>query len=79
MPVVAPPVPIPIPARPALEACPEDPGVQGVVKDGHVHIDVQEAIKLRVYIEGLRNCSRINVIILHGHIEKLENRLRAIQ
>lgn len=73
-------VPVPLPARPVLQACPEDPGVQGTVTNrGTVEVKVDDAIRLKRYISELEFCNKANVIILNGHIEKLENRLRAIQ
>jgi hypothetical protein len=66
-----------LPERPALESCPEDPGVQGVVTEKRtIEMPVQDAIRLKQYINGLLVCEKVNRIILQGHIEKLENRLR---
>lgn len=71
--------PIPLPARPVLEQCPIDPGVQGVVTNRQtIEIPVQDAIKLKQYINGLISCEKINVLLLNGHIEKLENRIKAV-
>lgn len=70
---------LPLPPRPALSACPEDPGVQGKVTDrGTVELTLPEALKLRRYIDALHICRAEHEIVLDGHIEKLENRLRAL-
>lgn len=76
-PIASLPVEFAIPDRPALEKCPEDPGVQGVVTEKRtIEIPVQEAIKLKLYIQGLLVCEKVNRIITNAHIDKLENRLR---
>lgn len=73
------PVNVVLPPRPVLEKCPEDPGVQGVVTEKRtVEIPVNDAIKLKAYIAGLIFCEKANVILLNSHIEKLENRIRAL-
>lgn len=65
--------------RPQLEKCPEDPNVQGVVTEKRtLEIPVSDAMKLKAYIAGLVFCEKANVLILNGHIEKLENRLKAV-
>lgn len=68
-----------IPVRPDLEEGPTDPGVQGTVTERRtIEIPVQDAIKLKQYIQALIYNAKVNVIILQGHIEKLENRLKAL-
>lgn len=76
-PIASLPVEFTIPSRPVLETCPADPGVQGVVTEKRtVEMSVQDAIKLKLYIQGLLVCEKVNRILTDGHIDKLENRLR---
>lgn len=76
--VVVQPDGLTLPVRPALETCPDDPHVTGRMVGGDVILSQADAEKLRAYLQGLRVCAAANVIILEGHIEKLENRLRAL-
>lgn len=71
-------VPVPLPARPELRVCPENPHVEGEVRDGKVILTFEDAVRQRRYTEDLEHCMLINKTILEGHIEKLENRLRAV-
>jgi hypothetical protein len=68
-----------LPPRPRLEGLPDDPGVNGVVTERRtIELTISDAIILKRYIESLRYTNQINVIILEGHIEKLENRIKAL-
>jgi hypothetical protein len=67
-----------LPVRPSLEPCPTDPGIHGRRESGQVVLSLQDAQTLRKYIQALRICAFGNKAILEGHIEKLENRLRAL-
>ena len=74
------PVAVEIPARPALEACPEKPDLTGKVTDHNtVEVTFDTALRIREYISALQACQRANEVKLSGHIEKLENRLRALR
>ena len=70
-----------IPARPELADCPVKPPLVGQVSpDGkYVALDIQTALALKKYMAELETCSSSNVVILNGHIEKLENRLKALK
>jgi len=71
-------VAIDIPPRPTLEVCPPQPVVQGMVKDGTVTLLVADATKLRDWIRAYIVCTQSNQTRALGHIEKLENRLKAL-
>lgn len=43
-----------------------------------IEISVSDAIKLKQYIAGLIYCEKANVILLKAHIDKLENRIKAL-
>ena len=75
---------VPLPARPALVECPVKPLMEGKIgqSDGHgdvVILKKEIAILLQTYIREIELCLAINLVILDGHIEKLENRLKAVQ
>src|SRR3990167_600997 len=74
--------PIDIPARPVLAVCPELPVIEGIlIEQGGetaILLPLVEAEKLRTFIHTFIECSVINQIELLGHIEKLENRLKAL-
>lgn len=67
-----------IPPRPALAVCSENPHVEGKVADGTVVLSIEDAVKLRDWAQAYEICMKANAAILGGHIEKLENRLKAI-
>ncbi len=46
--------------------------------DGKVQIELDAALALRNYIMEFGICSEINALELEAHIEKLENRLKAL-
>lgn len=71
-------VAIDIPPRPMLEACPPKPAVQGIFKDGSVVIPLADAKRLRDWISAYTVCAESNEARALGHIEKLENRLKAV-
>ena len=67
-----------IPPRPALEVCADKPDVEGEVRDGSVILALDDAVRLRDWINAYTICARSNEARLSGHIEKLENRLKAL-
>ena len=68
-----------LPSRPVVVDCPDLPDVRGVVTDHQtVEIPLPAANTLREYIHALLACSQETRVILSGHIEKLENRLKAL-
>ena len=69
---------IEIPARPAYEQCPTKPDVSGVVKEGNIVLAIPDAVALRDWISAYQVCSESNRVRADGHIEKLENRLKAV-
>ena len=76
-------VPVPLPASPVLIDCPVKPLIEGKIGqfDGHgdaVILTKENAIKLQTYLQELELCMVLNLVILEGHIDKLENRLKAI-
>ena len=53
--------------------------MEGIVTDHNtVEIPLDMAAALREYILGLEECVEETRIVLEGHIEKLENRLKAL-
>src|SRR2546427_5253831 len=66
-----------IPPRPELLVCEEMPATGATVQGDTVVMPLEDAIKLRDAIGALKACGEENVFILNGHIEKLENRLKA--
>jgi hypothetical protein len=64
-----------LPPRPV--ACDlEGPELQGVVTDRKtIEITIETAVKLRDYLDLLREC----VLVRDGYIEKLENRIKAVE
>jgi len=67
-----------LPARPTLAVCPEKPAVGGEVRDGKVVMELPDAVKLRDWINAYQICAESNEAALNGHVEKLENRLKAL-
>lgn len=67
-----------IPMRPELEQCMEKPEVSGTMVNGKVQITVDDAVSLRLYMHEYARCQEENIAALNGHIEKLENRLKAV-
>jgi hypothetical protein len=52
------------------------PELQGVVTDRKtIEITIETAVKLRDYLDLLREC----VLVRDGYIEKLENRIKAVE
>lgn len=76
--LVQPPVRVELPSRPAMVECPTRPFVEGDVKDGNVIIPLQQALALRQWINDTEICHETNEATLRGHLEKLENRLKAL-
>lgn len=66
-----------IPARPHLEACPEMPHPTGDVRGDTVIIALKDAQALRTWAYEYPVCAETHQALLLGHVEKLENRLRA--
>jgi len=76
-------VPVPLPPRPDLAECPRVPKIQGHVVDvegkgNHLMMSLADAIALRDWIYEALACDASNMVELMGHIEKLENRIKAI-
>ena len=76
-------VPVPLPPRPALVACPEKPLIESKIVDvegvgQHVMMSMADALKLRNYLYALMICALENELTLKGHVEKLENRIKAL-
>jgi len=76
-------VPVGIPPRPALLACPEFPDVRGKVVDvegqgKHVMLTLEDARRLSAWMRAYLVCSQENQAELLGHLEKLENRIKAL-
>lgn len=67
-----------IPQRPQLTACPEEPLIEGDVFGEKVTLSLKDAIKLKDWIATMRKCTAEHEVVLKGHLEKLENRLRAL-
>ena len=67
-----------LPPRPALEACPAKPQVSGLVVGGKVELEMQDALALHEWMQEYPICMQSNAVRLEGHIEKLENRLKAV-
>jgi len=71
-------VAVDIPPRPVLAVCPPKPVVKGSIKNGEVVLPMESAIKLRDWIVAYTVCAESNQARALGHIEKLENRLKAV-
>lgn len=76
-------VPVPLPARPVLAECPQKPTIDAKIVDvegkgKYAMMTLADALALRDYIYGTLACDASNMIELMGHIEKLENRLKAL-
>ena len=74
---------VPLPSRPALSECPQKPAIDAKVVDvegkgKYVMLSMADALKLRDYIYEFLVCAASNMVELMGHIEKLENRLKAL-
>jgi len=52
--------------------------VEGDVIGDRISLSLIDAQKLRDWIHAYLTCAETNQIALKGHIEKLENRLKAI-
>ena len=76
--VAIPKVQIVIPDRPLLLECPEKPFVEGEVIADTVVLPFDQAEALKKWIDGTSICKDSNILMLKGHIEKLENRLKAV-
>ena len=74
-------IPIEIPARPTLQVCPELPDIKGRIVDLEdtktLLLTLEDAFRLRDFIHTYMTCAESNEVELLGHIEKLENRLKA--
>ena len=68
-----------IPARPVLQVCPEVPTIEGTVTGNVLTLTLPDAERLRDYIHSYRLCSETNSVLLKAHLDKLENRLKALQ
>lgn len=66
-----------IPDRPILHVCPEFVVVEGDIVGDRISLTLVDAQKLRTWIHSYLACAKTNTVILDGHIEKLENRLKA--
>jgi len=71
-------VPLEIPARPAVEVCAPKPLMEADLVEGKVVLSLEVATRLRDWIEAYQICTKSNEAKLSGHIEKLENRLKAV-
>ncbi len=82
-PVVARPV-VSLPPGPALPVCPDRPAAPGVVvqreEDGPLFVmfPLEVLEQLSAWIPAERACRAEREALLEGHVEKLENRLRAL-
>jgi hypothetical protein len=75
----APPqVVISIPQRPVLGDCPAKPVIEGNIINGKVVLEMTDAQQLSDWTRQIVKCQRDHEIILNGHIDKLENRLKAL-
>jgi len=76
-------VAVQIPVAPATADCSKRPAVSGTVRtiDGkrYVLVPIEDADVLRKWITDEIVCAKSNEILLRAHIEKLENRLKAVQ
>src|SRR3990167_6728972 len=76
-------VPVDIPDRPKLAQCPAKPETEGVIEkvNGNLMVvmPLEAAKKLQTWTRLYPICAATNLIILEGHIEKLENRLKALR
>lgn len=82
-PIVAAPVRVEVPSRPLLTACPEAPHPQGAaakLEDGTVVVvlPMPDAVAVRDYLYAGPACWQSRDAQWSGHVEKLENRLRAV-
>ncbi len=70
-----------IPARPILMECPTKTQLSGVIgpNGDTVVFDLTEANAFREWINAFIPCLEANIARLDGHIEKLENRLKAME
>lgn len=71
-------VKVDVPSRPAYAECPAKPDIRGKIDAGTVVMQLEDAVKLRDWIAAYQICAESNRVIADGHIEKLENRLKAI-
>lgn len=67
-----------LPEQPILKECPTLVVVEGDVVQDTIILTLDNAQKLRTWIHSYMACVESNRVILNGHIEKLENRLKAI-
>lgn len=67
-----------LPPRPSFEACPAKPDVEGKIVNGKVEMELSAAMTLRSWISDYQVCEESNHAKALGHIEKLENRLKAV-
>lgn len=67
-----------IPPRPDYEECEDKPDIRGKVQDNTVILALPDAVRLREWVNGYIVCTESNAARADGHIEKLENRLKAI-
>lgn len=76
------PVAVDIPLRPQLPECQTKAEVQGTVVQGEgglmVAIPLDQAKALSAWVAAFAACSAVRETVLTGHIEKLENRLKAL-
>ena len=73
-----PKVVVDIPTRPVLVACPAKPVIEGDIINGKVVMSMEDAKALSDWTRQIVQCQQDHEIILNGHIEKLENRLKAL-
>lgn len=76
-------MPVPLPARPVLSECPQNPHVKADIVDvegkgKYAMLSLVDAIALRDFIYAALSCDAGNMVELMGHIEKLENRIKAL-
>lgn len=67
-----------VPDRPPIDKCPEKVIIEGDIVGSTIVLKLADAEKLRSWINNYMACSEKARVVLNGHIEKLENRLRAI-
>jgi hypothetical protein len=67
-----------LPEKPAIETCPPKVVVEGHIVGDTITLSLADAQRLRDWINTYIVCSESNQAKYKGHIEKLENRLKAV-
>ena len=71
-------IPVDIPARPQLAACPRKPDIEANVVNGQVVLSLEQAQAMSAWARDYQVCAESNQAVLEGHVSKLENRLKAL-